>query len=404
MASESKDGAAAADATDVDPEVEDRELGKRMGLAQKAFLLSLPEDVVDDRGAIVAELLEAIEKDGMSAFYDFICREYGVERDEALAGRLKAANETEVKALDEREEDVKENHGEVEQLDAAVARAAFYDRIGDKAKAIELYTAAMAMKQSSGQKIDTALRMVRCGLFHGDLALVKERLAAAHTLVDEGGDWDRRNRLKIYEAAFLLLTRDYDKAGKLFLSSVATFNAHEMFDYTQFVFYTVLSAMKALDRVELKDKVVDSPDVLSAILDVPSLAEFLNALYECRYRDFFAALVELDPLLRRDRFLAPHRVWFVREMRIAAYAQFLESYRSVTTASMADAFGVSRDFMDGELAKFIAAGRVSAKIDKVAGVIETNRPDLRNAQYQAVIQKGDVLLNRIQALSRTLRV
>ena len=41
--------------------------------------------------------------------------------------------------------------------------------------------------------------------------------------------------------------------------------------------------------------------------------------------------------------------------------------------AMAAAFGVSPDFMDGELANFIVAGRLPAKIDKVAGVVETSR-------------------------------
>ena len=41
--------------------------------------------------------------------------------------------------------------------------------------------------------------------------------------------------------------------------------------------------------------------------------------------------------------------------------------------SMAASFGVSTDFLDEELAEFIVAGRLTAKIDKVAGVIETNR-------------------------------
>ncbi len=51
----------------------------------------------------------------------------------------------------------------------------------------------------------------------------------------------------------------------------------------------------------------------------------------------------------------------------------MESYKSVTLESMAAAFGVSPDFIDKELADFIVAGRLTAKIDKVAGVIETNR-------------------------------
>lgn len=53
--------------------------------------------------------------------------------------------------------------------------------------------------------------------------------------------------------------------------------------------------------------------------------------------------------------------------------QFLESYKSVTLQSMADAFGISVEFMDEEVAEFIVDGRLPAKIDKVAGVIETKR-------------------------------
>ncbi len=40
---------------------------------------------------------------------------------------------------------------------------------------------------------------------------------------------------------------------------------------------------------------------------------------------------------------------------------------------MAASFGVSPAFLDAELADFIVAGRLPAQIDKVAGVVETNR-------------------------------
>ena len=53
--------------------------------------------------------------------------------------------------------------------------------------------------------------------------------------------------------------------------------------------------------------------------------------------------------------------------------QFLDSYKSVTLDSMAQSFGVSIAFIDNELADFIVSGRLTAKIDKVAGVVETNR-------------------------------
>lgn len=38
----------------------------------------------------------------------------------------------------------------------------------------------------------------------------------------------------------------------------------------------------------------------------------------------------------------------------------------------------------------------------LAGVIETTRPDTKNAQYASVIKQGDVLLNKIQKLSRVV--
>lgn len=52
--------------------------------------------------------------------------------------------------------------------------------------------------------------------------------------------------------------------------------------------------------------------------------------------------------------------------------------------------------------RFIASGRLHAKIDKVGGIVVTNRPDSKNGQYQTCIKQGDILLNRVQKLSRVI--
>lgn len=146
-------------------------------------------------------------------------------------------------------------------------------------------------------------------------------------LNEKGGDWDRRNRLKVYEGMLLAASRDFGGAAALLLDSVATFTAHEMMSYTTFIYYTVLTSLKALERVPLKRRVVDSPDVLSSISDVPHLSELLNAFYEGRYRDFLTALTEIYPAIASDRYLSRHAPYYLREMRLAAYAQFLQSYK-----------------------------------------------------------------------------
>ncbi|CAL5380836.1 unnamed protein product [Camellia sinensis] len=93
---------------------------------------------------------------------------------------------------------------------------------------------------------------------------------------------------------------------------------------------------------------------------------------------------------------------YMREVRTVVYSQFLESCKSVTIEAMAKAFGVTVEFIDLEMSRFIAAGKLHCKIDKVAGVLETNRPDAKNALYQATIKQGDFLLNQIQKLSRVI--
>jgi 26S proteasome regulatory subunit N7 len=71
---------------------------------------------------------------------------------------------------------------------------------------------------------------------------------------------------------------------------------------------------------------------------------------------------------------------------------------------MARTFGVSAGFLDAELSRFIASGRIPAKIDAVSGIVETSRPDSKNAQYLQVLKQGDALLNKVQKLSRVVAV
>ena len=108
--------------------------------------------------------------------------------------------------------------------------------------------------------------------------------------------------------------------------------------------------------------------------------------------------------MKRDQWIGTHVKFFCREMRIRAYTQLLQSYKSVQLKSMAEAFGVTIEFLDKEISRFIASGRLHCKIDKVAGVIETSRSDEKNILYQSFLKEGDVLLNKVQKLSRIINL
>eukprot|EP00126_Sphaerothecum_destruens_P009090 Sdes_comp20427_c0_seq10m14537 len=143
---------------------------------------------------------------------------------------------------------------------------------------------------SLGQRLDIIFNLIRIGLFYMDHSIITENIEKAKKLVNEGGDWDRRNRLKVYEATYLMAIRDFKSAALLFLDAVSTFTAYELMDYQVFVTYTVLCCIISLDRVELCKRVVKSPELLEVLHDLPDVDLFLHSLYECKYATFFQQL------------------------------------------------------------------------------------------------------------------
>lgn len=319
-------------------------------------------------------------------------------------------------------------------------------------KAIETYEAVFEKTGPLGTKIDTVLAIIRVGLFFNDKVFVKKQIERANILVESGGDWDRRNRLKAYKGLHLLTIRSYALAAPLLLDSLSTFTSYELCSYSSLVMYAVLAGTLALTRTEFKSKVVDAPEIKAILgsgenkvsgsdqemkdvssstpekaavvnlttlgtgqgtedaeseipIDFSSLASLVRSLYEGNYKAFFLALATVEEsFLQQDRYLYEHRSWYVREMRLRGYQQLLQSYRVVGLKVMADAFGVSVDLLDRDLAKFIAAGRISCTIDRVNGVIETTRPDDKNKQYADVVKQGDALITKLQKYGQNVRL
>ncbi|KAF4595582.1 proteasome regulatory particle, non-ATPase-like protein [Ophiocordyceps camponoti-floridani] len=385
--------------------------------------------------------------------------------DETLYAKLKEENDKELSELQKEEDEAVEQAGDTEVMAAKGKRAEFWARVGDKDKAIAAYESVFEKTGILGTKIDLVLAIVRMALFYGDKALVKKHVERAKTLVDSGGDWDRRNRLKAYEGLYLLTVRSYNLAAPLLLDSLSTFTSYELCSYSNLVVCSVLAGSVSLKRVDFKSKVVDAPEIkaimgdgedkllalsgaLSAgpgaddssmtdapppsaaatttavnlttlgssstdqpdaemAIDFSPLALLVSSLYSGNYKTFFQSLADVEEqFLNQDRYLNEHKNWFIREMRLRAYQQLLQSYRVVGLDSMANDFGVTVDFLDRDLAKFIAAGRIPCTIDRVSGkgVIETNRPDDKNKQYQDVVRQGDQLITKLQKYGQAVRL
>lgn len=79
-----------------------------------------------------------------------------------------------------------------------------------------------------------------------------------HTLsrfIEEGGDWDRRNRLKVYRGLHMISIRQFKTGGGLLLDALSTFTATELTTYNDFVALTIIINALTLKRVDLKKRV-----------------------------------------------------------------------------------------------------------------------------------------------------
>jgi len=376
-----------------------------MVLAQKLYEYELQTKQGLDSSVLQAEILGAVEGDDMAPFYKELCEKYGWPLDEAKLLAMTTKNEKEALDTEAKIADAKINAGDSEVLELMSTKALYLTKIGSWNEAYAAFDAIISKpKVGAGKKIDATMAKARIALFSLDIPKLKELISEAKRLNEAGGDWDRRNRLKVYEAMYLMAIRDVRQASTLLHSCIATFTCVEICSYSQFMLYALLTAIMTLPRNELKKKVVSNPQVISVIRELPNMQTLLHSIYDCEYALFFESLMLIHPRMVTDRFLGPHTTYIVREYRILAYAQFLEAYRSVMMSSMAQSFGLSLPLLDSELSRFIAAGRINAKIDKVGDVVSTSRPDKKNAQYQEVIKKGDALLNQIQKLVRVIEV
>jgi len=378
-------------------------------VAQHQFTLSTP-NLAHLHAETSEAFLRVIEEDEMAPYLRLILSQTpsilstsSQSIAHTLLEKLEAKNKLALEKMAVKLEEAEKTEGETEISDALREKANYLTKIGDKDASVEALKLALTKTPGLGARIDLTLTLVRIGLFFNDRTLVEANLAAAEKLIEEGGDWDRLKRLKVYRALNLLNSRQFKKAGELLVDSLSTFTASELIDYNDFVGFAIIVNVLVLKRVDLKKKIVASPEVNGVIQEVPLLGNYLMSIYDCNYAKFFIALASLEQeLLLTSRVLSPHARYYVREMRILAYAQILESYRSLTLNSLASSFGVSIDFIDKDLSRFISSGRLNCTIDRVHGIVETNRPRNKNAHYETLVRQGDLLLNSVQRLSRVL--
>jgi 26S proteasome regulatory subunit N7 len=137
-----------------------------------------------------------------------------------------------LKKFDAKIEDAKANQGEIEVRDAIFDKAEFLkNEIQDYPEAEKVYREAYDKTGGASKKMEILFEILLMNIEKFDIDAIKKDVNTCNTLVDEGADWDKKNKLKIFEGVYCMMIRDLKKAAELFLSSVATFTCAELMDY-----------------------------------------------------------------------------------------------------------------------------------------------------------------------------
>ncbi|OAD54787.1 26S proteasome non-ATPase regulatory subunit 6 [Eufriesea mexicana] len=378
------------------------------------FKLSLEKYQNDDN--LKTEFLDIIKRGNMTRYYEDACKEFNWKIDKDLLNTMKYENEViwlELQSSDNLTLENTEKKNWKEKFE-------FFCRIGNLDHAADIANSVLKDEtNSSSIKIETAFGLFRIAYIRNNIRSMGKVIAKITTLMEgshtSGSNWCCRNKLKVYEAVYHLATRNFNRAAVLLLDCISTFESYELLPFEEVVEYTILSGIISLNRLDLDSQFNNNGLLQQTLLTkAPKYREFFYSLYDCRYKEFFENLTWVESELRANPLLHFHYRYYVREMRLKAYSQLLQAYRTINLSRIATEFGVSEEFIEQEIARFIASGKLHCKIDKVAGTIVTisaagcirgQAPDAscdRGLIYQNTIKKGDALLNRLKKLSQVI--
>jgi len=354
-------------------------------------------------GRPTEELLALVKEHNMKHMYKSAWQQCDWKVDEDLIVEMDKVIAKEEGVARTELENAQENAGEVEVQKVRTRIAEFATLTASPEEAAKKWNEVAGEKKKSAsttQKINQSYSILKIYLAYNKMDLFREELTKVKDLVESGGDWTALNILRVFEGLGEMRDRRFEKAADLFIGSIATYTATDLMSYERFLQYTILCSCLAKDRKTLKEKIVDSSDVKG--VNIPLMKDFVTCLVKCDYINYFQLLLRVMDFMKQDLLLHEHVYTYFRAMRLRGYTQYFVVYKTSTLAQLADVFGVSLEFVDRDIADFIYNGKLQGKINKVEGVVSSERGDPVNDEYHKIIKLGDNLLNKISKLSHLI--
>ncbi|MEN2496365.1 MAG: 26S proteasome non-ATPase regulatory subunit 6 [Marteilia pararefringens] len=356
-----------------------------------------------EKSAALEQCSAIIVENSMTPYYIILCKDLNLSINESLKEKLSAANSQEIQKIDENYDLAQKSEGEEDVIKIMQKKADFLMNIGSKLESIEILEEILKKNITLDCKSDCLFKVAFINFYHRDFSNLKTTLSRLQETLDLYVSWEGKNKFKVYNGLFAIINGNFSEACSNLLDAVSTFNTPELLSFEDLVCFAVSVAMLTLSRRDLKDQVIDGQGVQEGLYGAPLIQKFLKSLYSCNYAEFMLNLANIEQEMKKSYFMADTYHLYVEDIRVVAYSQLLESYSSLSLDYMAELFGVNSQFMDEEIAHYVAKDKLNCKINLVTRTITTVVPNTINMKYKEIIRRGDLLLTDMERLLRNVK-
>jgi len=206
----------------------------------------------------------------------------------------------------------------------------------------------------------------------------------------DGTDDLSRSKFQCAHALADLVNHNYNNAAQKFLSlKFESFDYSEVISSSNVATYGGLCSLASLDRKQLKEKVLQSPNFKQFLELEPCMREVIVAYHEFRFLDALQLLEQMKSGLLLDIFLVDHVDTLYTKIRNKFLQQYLKPFEKADLNTMAQAFGVSRAELEEDLASLVSENFIPVRIDTRTGlaIVKEKNQRLEAIQSAAVAQE-----------------
>jgi 26S proteasome regulatory subunit N7 len=122
--------------------------------------------------------------------------------DAMLEGLEQEFIDAEIKKFDEKIKYAEEVHGDTEVRDVIIEKAEFYTKVKQSVNAKETFLTALDKTIGVSKRLEVIMFILQIAFLDADVPEMKKYIDKSLKLLEEGGDWERKNKLKVFKNKF----------------------------------------------------------------------------------------------------------------------------------------------------------------------------------------------------------